>query len=329
MKTPTLDRFAGCLIGQALGDAYGFPVEGKPTTLCADYVESLRRGERRGRRGYAFGQYTDDTQLARELLESWVELGRFDPADFGRRVGAIFSEARIVGRGRATEAAAKALAAGTPWDHAGTPAPAAGNGSAMRAAPVGLMCWRDPAELVRVAVDQGRVTHQDPRCGAGAAAIAGATALALREGPLDSAAFLEELRGWVDPIDASFAAELARLPGWLELEPGAALAEISRAGLEPDYQDRWIGISPFVIGSVLWSLYAFLRQPDDYLGVVHTAIACGGDVDTTAAMAGAIAGARVGQAALPIDQLKLTDRGSWGQPELLELAEGAWVLATE
>ncbi|HBP16466.1 MAG TPA: hypothetical protein DEA08_01565, partial [Planctomycetes bacterium] len=69
---------------------------------------------------YSFGQSTDDTQLARELLQSWVELGRFDPADFGRRVGAIFSEARIVGRGRATEAAAKALAAGTPWDQAGT-----------------------------------------------------------------------------------------------------------------------------------------------------------------------------------------------------------------
>jgi ADP-ribosylglycohydrolase len=43
----------------------------------------------------------------------------------------------------------------------------------------------------------------------------------------------------------------------------------------------------------LWSIYAFLRAPDDYLDTVCVAIAAGGDVDTTAAMAGAIGGVRL------------------------------------
>jgi ADP-ribosylglycohydrolase len=85
-----------------------------------------------------------------------------------------------------------------------------------------------------------------------------------------------------------------------------------------------MGISPFVVGSVLWSLYAFLRHPGDYWEAVLTSIAVGGDVDTTAAMTGAIAGAHLERAALP-DALvaKLEDQGTSREPELTALAERA------
>src|SRR5688500_4953632 len=115
---PSRDRLAGSLIGQALGDALGFPVEGQPPEVCAAYVAAALADPARppfGRAPFPFGQYTDDTQLARELLESVVEAGRFDPAAYARRVAAIFVERRIVGRGRATEEAAHRLAAGVPW----------------------------------------------------------------------------------------------------------------------------------------------------------------------------------------------------------------------
>ena len=99
---------------------------------------------------------------------------------------------------------------------------------------------------------------------------------------------------------------------------------ISRAGLPPDHRDMWLGISPFVVGSVLWSLYAFLRHPDDYMAAVCTAIAVGGDVDTTAAMTGAIAGARVGLHGIPAELARLlTDQGDWTYVELCELAQDA------
>ncbi len=73
---------------------------------------------------------------------------------------------------------------------------------------------------------------------------------------------------------------------------------------------------------MLWSLYSFLRSPEDYWETVCTAIAVGGDVDTTAAMAGAMSGAHLGLGAVPSRLAhRLTDRGTWGFEELVELAQ--------
>ncbi len=65
------ERFSGCLIGQCLGDALGFPVEGFSPEFCA---QALRGDARSGleRQLFPFGQYTDDSQLARELLQSYA-----------------------------------------------------------------------------------------------------------------------------------------------------------------------------------------------------------------------------------------------------------------
>ena len=115
----------------------------------------------------------------------------------------------------------------------------------------------------------------------------------------------------------------------MRLAPEEAAGPIARAGLAAHHRDAWEGISPFVVASVAWSLYAFLRTPDDYWEAVLTAIAGGGDVDTTAAMTGAIAGARGGLAAVP-DGLarRLNDRGTWTYDELVGLAGEAWRLKT-
>ncbi len=69
-------------------------------------------------------------------------------------------------------------------------------------------------------------------------------------------------------------------------------------------------MSSEVTGSVCWSLYAFLRSPDDYWETICTAIGAGGDTDTTAAMAGGIVGARLGLKGLPQELLaRLNDQG--------------------
>jgi len=333
MGVPRQEQFSGSLIGQCLGDALGFPVEGYPPRLCQRYVTQVLGAGRvpeRGRGPFPFGQYTDDSQLARELLQSYVACGGFDPQDYARRIAALFGQDRVVGRGRATEAAARRLAAGVPWEAAGTPPPSAGNGSAMRAGPVGLFFFDDPQRLVQVAYDQGRITHQDPRCSAGAVAIAGAVALALRGGPIERDAFLGQLGEWAGAIEPSVASYIGQLAEWAGLPPGEAVTFISQAGKSPGYSDGWQGISPFVTGSVLWSLYAFLRAPDDYWQTVCTAIAVGGDVDTTAAMAGAISGAYLGLEAIPSGLAhRLTDQGTWGLAELVELADECYALKTQ
>ncbi|MDP9480324.1 MAG: ADP-ribosylglycohydrolase family protein [Actinomycetota bacterium] len=320
-------QFSGCLIGQCLGDALGFVVEGRPPEVCLEYVSGTLNAGRAGERGprsYPSGQYSDDSQLARELLQSYLSCGgRFDPRDYADRVAAIFVEGRIVGRGRATERAALLLASGRPWEEAGTPSPSAGNGSAMRAGPVGLLFFDDPEAMVRAAHDQGRITHRDPRCSAGSVAVAGAVSLALAEEEIEVGRFLSQLADWAAPFDRSVAEGLRELTAWVPLPPEEAAKAISEGEWNADNPQDWRrGISPFVTTSVLWSLYSFLRSPEDYWETVCTAIAVGGDVDTTAAMAGAISGAHLGLEAIPLRLAhRLTDRRTWGFEELVELAQ--------
>ena len=312
----------GCLLGQALGDALGFPVEGYPRLVCAAYTVEVAEGRLRGRGGLPFGQYTDDTQLARELLASGVAqpLGAVAMDDFAQRVAALFVEGRVVGRGMATEQAALRIAAGVPWQEAGTPAPSAGNGSAMRAAVVALLATSE-AELVDLARLQGHVTHQDPRCAAGSIAIAAAAWCALHRPTLEAA----DIAALVAPHDAQLAAWIWALPATEGLSDASAVASLSRLGVPEGYTDGWAGsISPFVVGSVLWSLRCALLYPDDHLGAVLAAIRGGGDADTTAAMTGAIVGARVGASRLSPWVERVQDLGTWGRADLQALAEQAW-----
>lgn len=323
---PRKDQFSGCLIGQCLGDALGYAVEGFSPEACKRYVEDVLKTERVGEFGHwplPFGQYSDDSQLARELLQSYIACQKFDPQDYAERIKAIFAERRIVGWGQATRDAAIRLIRGTPWEDAGTPAPSAGNGSAMRAAPIGLLFFDNTELLIQAAHDQGRITHKDPRCSAGAIAISGAVALALQEKPINPDSFLSTLADWSGKIEPAFASELEKLKEWVSLPPEGAVTFISKAGIDANYpfEDEWQGITPFVISSVLWSLYSFLRTPEDYWETICTAIGVGGDVDTTAAMAGAISGAYLGLAAIPSELAnRLTDQEKWGFDELVDLA---------
>jgi ADP-ribosylglycohydrolase len=330
MRVPHQNQYAGCLIGQSLGDALGFVVEGYPPDVCHQYVDEVLRTDKIGtqtRRGFAFGQYSDDSQLARELIESFVACRMFNPSDYGQRIAAIFREHRIVGKGHATEEAAWRLIQGVPWEQAGTPSPSAGNGSAMRAAPIGLFFFDDSQRMIQAAHDQGRITHQDRRCSAGAIAIAGAVALALREDPLDPILFVATLAEWTRAFDAALAEALACMPTWIALPPEKAVGYVARVGLPADYTDEWEGISPFVTGSVLWSVYAFLRTPDDYWEALCTAIAVGGDVDTTAAMTGAISGARVGLDGIPKHFAQhIHDQGTWGYDDLVALTSTCYAI---
>lgn len=323
MRRPTREQFSGCLIGQCLGDALGFLREGFPREDCESYVSGPMQSWHQGRldENAGTGQYTDDSQLARELMQSYVACGGFNPADYASRIAAIFVEDRIVGRGMATHHAAMRLAAGAAWDEAGTPPPSAGNGSAMRAAPIGLFL-DDLQQLIQAAHDQGRITHLDPRSSAGAVAVAGAVFLALRTEAIDKLAFVSQIAQLTATIDEGFAESVSELNDCLSLSLDDAVDRIASLGVEPGKGSHWDRISPFVVPSVIWSLYSFLRTPEDYWTAVCTAIRVGGDVDTTAAMTGAIAGAHLGLDALPSHlAVRVNDRDTWGYDDLMSLSD--------
>ena len=324
------DQLVGSLLGQALGDALGFVVEAQPPEIATVYVNGWLRGGRAGEWShpqYPFGQYSDDTQLARELLRSFQDAGRWDPPRFAARLAELFRDRRDVGAGQGTRSAALRLLMGVSWSEAGTAPPYAGNGAAMRAGPLGLL-FPEPSAMCRAAGEQARVTHLDPRCAAGAAAVARAVSLAAERLPLERPAFLNELAACAGADDSPMAEAIRCLDEWASLEPGEAARHVHLSGLDPAHGSHWQGISAFVIPSVVWSLYAFLRSPDDYWETICTAIGVGGDTDTMAAIAGAISGARLGVSALPESLVsRLTDQGEWEAADLTQLAESCSAIA--
>jgi ADP-ribosylglycohydrolase len=323
MPLPTADQLTGSVLGLALGDALGAVVEAHPPEDARRYVESLSQGEvpDHGPVGFPFGQVTDDTQLTRELLQSISDAGGFDPGVFANRLLNLVASGRLIGAGPAPNAAARQLALGTSWFDAGMPAPYAGNGAAMRAGPLGLLFGWDPQLLARVVRDQTRVTHQDPRCAAGAMTIAGAAAIAARREPVRGSEVLVELSEWVEPLEPEFATVLWEMADWVHLPPEEASRVLGEQGLEPGAARGWFGVSSFIVGSVCWSLYSFLRHPDSYWDAVCLAIGVGGDTDTLGAMTGSILGGRLGAAALPPSFCdRLTDAGAWNAEDLAGLA---------
>jgi poly(ADP-ribose) glycohydrolase ARH3 len=327
-----LRKYQGCIIGQCLGDAIGYPIEGLPPDECCNFIYNKVKVWFDGSIPEIewTGQYTDDSQLARELLESLVENKKFDPIDYANRIALIFKEDRIVGRGMATDQAARRINQGTPWNKSGCLPPSAGNGTAMRAAPIGLFYYNDIPRLIETAHEQGFITHQDPRCSAGSIAIAGAVALALKSEKINTEVFIVTLSKMMIDYSKEFADLVNMLSDWIKLEPDKAVEEIAPAGKLKEYIDGWPGISPFVIPSVLWSLYSFLRYPESYWDAISTSVSIGGDVDTTGAMTGAISGAYLGIDVLPQHITKLlNDNGEWTYQDLIILAEECYNIVCE
>jgi poly(ADP-ribose) glycohydrolase ARH3 len=279
----TRDRFEGCLLGLALGDALGAPYEGGPLErLLWRALGTTDAGEMR---------WTDDTQMSIDLAESLVACGKVDPDDVARRFAASYRWSR--GYGPSAAKVLKRIRAGADWRQASRSVHSGGsfgNGAAMRAPVVALFSAAMPDALVDATRATAIVTHAHPLGVDGAIAIAAATseALAGRDGDavLDAAATACSL----EPYVARFA--LAR--AWLRDQPEPAPRDVARG----------LGNGIAAADSCVTAVYVaarFLRAP---FAAMHAFVVAGrGDVDTIAAMAGAIWGAANGAAALPAEPL--------------------------
>ena len=100
MEKVSRDRLAGVIIGQCVGDAIGFPVEGRSEETCVDFVDRYLYAKAFDipARGYKPGQYTDDSQLARELLINLVKNHEFDPDMYVEQIIDLFGNNKVIGR---------------------------------------------------------------------------------------------------------------------------------------------------------------------------------------------------------------------------------------
>jgi ADP-ribosyl-[dinitrogen reductase] hydrolase len=253
------DRALGALVGLAVGDAVGTTLEFCLRDTYPPLTDMVGGGPFR----MPPGGWTDDTSMALGLADSLVELGRFDGADVMRRWLCWMEQGAYSHTGTCFDIGNQTAAALRRFQRDGSfpqPTDAAGNGAIMRLAPVVLFALREPPERRRAV----------------------AAELAVRQARLthNSAEAAETAEAM-----AGFLHDLLHGAGPEVLGEVAATRNLVRSGgyvLETWDAARW---ATATTGS--------------FREAVLAAANLGEDADTTAAVAGQIAGAMYGYAGIP------------------------------
>jgi ADP-ribosyl-[dinitrogen reductase] hydrolase len=273
----TLDRFRGCLLGLAVGDAVGTTLEFKPKGSFTPIADMVGGGPFRLKPG----QWTDDTSMALCLATSLLECQGFDADDQMQRYSRWKDEGYLSSDGRCFDignTVSKALRRykvhGNPFAGA-TDTYSAGNGSLMRLAPVPLYYYPQIDHAVSFAAESSRTTH-------GAAECLDACRLYSRQ-------LLRALAG-EDKAQVLFA-DGASFSG----EP--KIASIA-SGHYRDKSEHAIRGTGYVVDCLEAALWCFWTT-DTFKDAILKAANLGDDADTTAAVCGQIAGAYYGCSGIP------------------------------
>ncbi len=284
------DRARGALVGVVVGDALGAPFEGRPGPVPARALSRVLDGP-------TALSYTDDTAMTYDLAESLLQCGGLDLDHLATAFAHTYRREPHRGYGAGAARLLRRVAQGAGWQGEAESQfggqGSFGNGAAMRVAPVAVLVGGDVAEAARLGRASATVTHAHPEGVDGAGVQAAAVALALGpSGLMDRHRFVERI---------AEAAQTDRMRD--ALTAVAALAPDSSPGDVAGCTGNGVAAAEAVPAAVA---VATLR--DSFPGAIHFAVSLGGDTDTIASMAGAIAGARLGLGAIP---------GTW-----LDRAEG-------
>ncbi len=278
-----LDHFRGCLLGVAVGDSLGMPAEGYSKEQIRSKFGVIKdlmpAPEGHFHYGLQAGQFTDDTEETLMLAESLIESSGFSAVHFSEKLiswGRTWAlDGRLCrGLGFATRNSVERMIAGIPWKEAGLPVPTCG--SAIRAAPIGLLYNRDLGIVSKYAQLQSLPTHCSSTARAGATAVSVGVALCLngfgKEMVLKTAASL------VSKVDLDFSERLLWVLSLKDLTPDDALSRIRN--------------SPLASETVPAAFYCFIKfDPEEAL---IRAVSGGGDTDSIASITGSLFGAARG-----------------------------------
>lgn len=263
---PTLrQRIEGAILGGAIGDACGCACEASGFRGLGALPSRMR--------------ISDDTQLTLATCEAIVDRRGVEPEAIAARFLAWFRSGRLRGLGASTLKALRDLDAGAHWALAGARGErAAGNGAAMRIAPLAFVLDPDDVEHRRTLRDVCRITHHHEEAYVGALAVATALRAAC-----------------ASPFDASLEHVAATLPDSRVRDRVRELAAVD-AGADLEAVAARFGNSGYVVESVPLALFVARDAATlGFEGVLERALRVGGDVDTIASIAGQIAGAVLGR----------------------------------
>ena len=281
----------GCLLGTAVGDALGLAYEGISPRRAARMF-----GEPNGFRFFfGHGMVSDDTEhtclVAQALIASGGDVERFQ-ADLARRFR-WWLLALPAGVGLATLRAIMKLWLGFGPQRSGVFS--AGNGPAMRAAILGATV-SDLEQLKELVRASSQITHTDPKATYGAFAVSLAARMASQRNTDSGEHFVELLRSTLGP-DASELHERITQAVHSVNDSQSTEAFAVSIGLVK-------GVTGYVYHTVPVAIHAWLSHPHDYRAAVSSAVRCGGDTDTVAAITGGIVGAAVGPGGIPAEWLE-------------------------
>jgi ADP-ribosylglycohydrolase len=271
------ERLLGGVWGHLIGDAIGVPYEFGPPVPA----ESVRWGYQAAYRPQPEGTWSDDGGLMLALLDSLLEAG-FDPEDQGRRavdwwLNGSYSPGPLFDIGLITRESLERFRQGLPAEQAGaTGERENGNGSLMRILPVALAHHNlSDSDLFEEATRASALTHRHPRSKV-ACALYVLLAKRLINGEAAPQSALADAftaaRSVVSGEDAN------------ELELIAAFSARTGSGYVVD---------------CFWSAWDSFAESSTYEETVKRAVAYGDDTDTTACVAGGLAGIRWGLAGIP------------------------------
>ncbi|MFI5913951.1 ADP-ribosylglycohydrolase family protein [Dactylosporangium sp. NPDC051541] len=262
------------LTGLSVGDALGAPFEMKPAMPDGAAFELPP----------APWRWTDDTEMACSLLLALERDGRVDQDRLAQAFASRWSADR--GYGRGAVALLQSIREGVPWRSAAgalfSGRGSAGNGAAMRVAPLGAFFSADPDLAAREAVLQAEVTHRHPEGVAGAVAVA----LAAAHATTGTDNLLRQVLHYLPPSDVrdGIGRAVRIAPG---TDPREAAADLGN------------GSHALAQDTVPFALWVAAAHPDDYPGALEACVRAGGDVDSMCAIVGGIVAAHVGTPGIP------------------------------
>lgn len=283
------DRLRGVLIGTAIGDSLGLPAEGlsRATIMKLGWDSNWKQRLFLGK-----GMLSDDTEHTLFVAQSLLA-HESDPVAFQRSLAwklRLWILGAPAGIGLATLRAIIRLWFGVSPEKSGIFS--AGNGPAMRSAVIGAFFTDDKKDLLEFTRRSTEITHCDKKAYVGAVAVSYAASWALKhpmESDADKEEFLSVIRGltgegeWRSTVDVMKSA-------FEEKEDVCGFA--SRIGLGK-------GVSGYIYHTVPVAIYSWLMNYGNFEKTLSDVLDCGGDTDTTGAIAGALAGAAVGESGIP------------------------------
>jgi ADP-ribosyl-[dinitrogen reductase] hydrolase len=282
-------RCVGAIAGFAVGDALGMPVEFLSREQIRRYYGKEISSFMTAPPGHACdflpsGSYTDNTQTLLVTAECLIECGRMDPARQAEALLAWYLN-NVPHRtpSSANMRACKHLATGRPWNKSGVFS--SDSQATSRMPPIGLIFSGSPEHLMRAALDNCCITHNEPRAKAACVGVAYLTSRLLQSNehsrPTDQ---VMETADYISHLDRDLCSLLRWTTELVDLSPEEALFEL--------------GTSSDVLEALPASVYCFLKFPRDYSGAVLTAINAGDASDTIGALTGCFVGALAGSAAI-------------------------------